>query len=54
MEVAIPKLRQLASQPDVLITASGKPLNEEYARKFWLNRSVPKEVAEFIEGKVEG
>jgi hypothetical protein len=50
MEVAIPKLRQLANQPDVLITASGKPLNEEFARKFWLGRPIPEEVREFIEG----
>ena len=47
-DAAIPKLRQLANQPDVLITASGKQLNEEFARKFWLERPVPKEVSEFI------
>jgi hypothetical protein len=54
MDAAVPKLRQLANQSDVLVTASGKPLNEEFARKFWLERPVPKEVAEFIEQKVEG
>jgi len=54
MEVAIPKLRQLANNSDILITASGKSLNEEFARKFWLERPVPEEVVEFIEEKVEG
>jgi len=54
IEASIPKLRQLANNPDVLITASGKPLNEGYARKFWLNRPVPKEVSEFIEKRIEG
>jgi aromatic ring-cleaving dioxygenase len=49
LETTIPKLKQLANQPDVLITASGKLLNEEYARRFWLDRPVPKEVREFIE-----
>jgi aromatic ring-cleaving dioxygenase len=54
MELAVPKLRLLANQPDVLITASGKQLNEEYTREFWLNRPIPKEVAEFIEERIEG
>jgi len=54
MEEAIPELRHLANQPDILITASGKQLNEEYARKFWLNRPVPKEVLKFIDERVEG
>ena len=53
MEVSIPTLRKLAAEPDVLITASSKLLNENFARKFWINRTVPKEVNEFIESRVE-
>lgn len=49
LETEIPKLRQLANQPDVLVTASGKALNEELARKLWLNRPLPKEIEEFME-----
>lgn len=54
MELAIPKLKQLANQPDVLITASGKLLDEKFAREFWLNRIIPREVAEFIEERIDG
>jgi len=54
MEASIPKLRQLTNQPDILITASGKMLNEEFARKFWLDRPIPKDVQEFINSRVDG
>jgi CRISPR/Cas system-associated protein endoribonuclease Cas2 len=54
MEATIPKIRQLANDPDVLLTASGKPFNESVARKFWLDRPIPDEVRKFIESKVDG
>jgi hypothetical protein len=49
LEREIPELKRLANNPDVLVTVSGKPLNEESTRRFWLVRPVPKDVKEFIE-----
>jgi len=54
LEAEIPKLRQLANQPDALLTASGHTLDENYARKFWLERPVPQDVADFINQRIEG
>ena len=54
LETAVPKLRQLASNPDILITANGKHVDEDYARKFWINRPVPDEVEQFMKQRADG
>lgn len=52
LEREIPELKRLANNPDVLMTVSGKLLNEESTRRFWLNRPIPKDVQEFVNGNL--
>lgn len=47
-EKVIPELRELANQPDVFVTVSGKQLDPEEVKKAW-NRPVPKWVKKFME-----
>lgn len=47
-ENMIPEIRELASQPDVFVTVSGKQLDPQEVKKAW-NRPVPKWVREFME-----